>query len=132
MNIISIEELRKSYHDSEVAVHALNGINLIIEKGEFTAIVGSSGSGKTTLLNMIGGLDSPDSGCIRIGDVDITSMKSHKLIDFRLRNIGFVFQSFNLIPVLTAFENVEFIMNLQGVKKESEGNDQPNCLMQSD
>ena len=74
MNIISIEELRKSYHDSEVAVHALNGINLIIEKGEFTAIVGSSGSGKTTLLNMIGGLDSPDSGCIRIGDVDITSM----------------------------------------------------------
>lgn len=118
MNIIEIKELKKSYRDSEVPVNALNGINLAIDKGEFTAIVGPSGSGKTTLLNMIGGLDSPDSGSIKIGDVDITKMKSSKLIDFRLRNIGFVFQSFNLIPVLTAFENVEFIMNLQGVKRE--------------
>jgi putative ABC transport system ATP-binding protein len=118
MNIIEIKELKKSYRDSEVPVNALNGINLTIDKGEFTAIVGPSGSGKTTLLNMIGGLDSPDSGSIKIGDVDITKMKSSKLIDFRLRNIGFVFQSFNLIPVLTAFENVEFIMNLQGVKRE--------------
>jgi putative ABC transport system ATP-binding protein len=118
MSIIDIRDLKKSYRDSEVAVNALNGINMKIEKGEFTAIVGPSGSGKTTLLNMIGGLDSPDSGSIRIGEVDITRLRSRKLIDFRLRNIGFVFQSFNLIPVLTAFENVEFIMSLQGVQRQ--------------
>jgi len=116
MSIIDIENLKKSYRDSEVEVQALNGINLSFEQGEFTAIVGPSGSGKTTLLNMIGGLDKPDSGNIRIGDVDITKLGSRKLIDFRLRNIGFVFQSYNLIPVLTALENVEFIMHLQGEK----------------
>jgi len=118
MSIISIEDLKKSYRDSEVAVQALNGITLKFDKGEFAAIVGPSGSGKTTLLNMIGGLDKPDSGGIMIGEVDITKLNSRKLIDFRLKNIGFVFQSYNLIPVLTAFENVEFIMNLQGVKRE--------------
>ena len=118
MSIISIKDLVKSYHDSVVEVHALNGINLAFEQGEFTAIVGPSGSGKTTLLNMIGGLDKPDSGTILIGDVDITQLGSRKLIDFRLHNIGFVFQSYNLIPVLTALENVEFIMHLQKVSKE--------------
>jgi putative ABC transport system ATP-binding protein len=118
MSIISINDLNKSYRDSEVSVQALNGINLQFEKGEFTAIVGPSGSGKTTLLNMIGGLDKPDSGNIIVGGVDITSLSSRRLIDFRLRNIGFVFQSYNLIPVLTALENVEFIMNLQGEKKQ--------------
>jgi len=117
MSIISIKDLVKSYHDSVVEVHALNGINLAFEQGEFTAIVGPSGSGKTTLLNMIGGLDKPDSGTILIGDVDITQLGSRKLIDFRLHNIGFVFQSYNLIPVLTALENVEFIMHLQKVPK---------------
>lgn len=118
MSIISIKDLVKSYHDSAVEVHALNGINLSFEQGEFTAIVGPSGSGKTTLLNMIGGLDKPDSGTIMIGDVDITQLGSRKLIDFRLHNIGFVFQSYNLIPVLTALENVEFIMHLQKVPKD--------------
>jgi len=118
MSIITIEELKKSYRDSEVAVQALNGINLTFDQGEFAAIVGPSGSGKTTLLNMVGGLDKPDSGSILIGEVDVTKLSSRKLIDFRLKNIGFVFQSYNLIPVLTAFENVEFIMNLQGVKRE--------------
>ena len=119
MNIITIENLTKYYHDSEVEVHALNGVDLTFEKGEFTAIVGPSGSGKTTLLNMIGGLDKPDHGSIRIGGEDITRFSSRKLIDFRLRNIGFVFQSYNLIPVLTALENVEFIMHLQGVEKRA-------------
>lgn len=118
MSIIVIENLRKSYHDSAVEVHALDGVSLTFTKGEFTAIVGPSGSGKTTLLNMIGGLDKPDSGRILIGDDDITQLNSSKLIDFRMRNIGFVFQSYNLIPVLTALENVEFIMNLQGVGRE--------------
>jgi putative ABC transport system ATP-binding protein len=117
MSIITIKDLVKSYHDSVVEVHALNGINLAFEQGEFTAIVGPSGSGKTTLLNMIGGLDKPDSGTILIGEEDITRLGSRKLIDFRLHNIGFVFQSYNLIPVLTALENVEFIMHLQKVPK---------------
>jgi putative ABC transport system ATP-binding protein len=118
MSIIAIENLNKSYRDSEVEVHALNGINLTFGQGEFSAIVGPSGSGKTTLLNMIGGLDKPDSGVIRIGEEDITKLGSRRLIDFRLRNIGFVFQSYNLIPVLTALENVEFIMHLQKMPRE--------------
>ncbi len=117
MSIIAIENLEKSYRDSEVEVRALNGIDLTFEQGEFTAIVGPSGSGKTTLLNMIGGLDKPDCGTILIGGKDITRLKSRALIDFRLRNIGFVFQSYNLIPVLTAMENVEFIMHLQKVTR---------------
>ncbi|MEI6455142.1 MAG: ABC transporter ATP-binding protein [bacterium] len=118
MSIISIENLKKSYRDSEVSVQALDGINLSFEKAEFTAIVGPSGSGKTTLLNMIGGLDKPDSGKIMIGGEDITALSPRKLIDFRLNNIGFVFQSYNLIPVLTALENVEFILHMQGEKRE--------------
>lgn len=117
MSIIAIENLEKSYRDSEIEVRALNGINLAFEEGEFTAIVGPSGSGKTTLLNMIGGLDKPDRGTILIGGKDITRLTSRKLIDFRLRNIGFVFQSYNLIPVLTALENVEFIMHLQKIPR---------------
>jgi putative ABC transport system ATP-binding protein len=122
MSIIAIENLKKTYRDSEVEVHALNGINLAFGQGEFSAIVGPSGSGKTTLLNMIGGLDKPDSGVIRIGEEDITKLGSRNLIDFRLRNIGFVFQSYNLIPVLTALENVEFIMHLQKMPREQRRN----------
>ncbi|MDP1624061.1 MAG: ABC transporter ATP-binding protein [Bacteroidales bacterium] len=118
MSIIAIENLKKSYRDSEVEVHALNDINIAFDQGEFTAIVGPSGSGKTTLLNMIGGLDKPDNGRILIGGEDITKLSSRKLIDFRMHHIGFVFQSYNLIPVLTALENVEFIMHLQGIKRE--------------
>lgn len=118
MALIKIIDLNKIYDTTKVSVQALKDINLEIEKGEFTAIVGPSGSGKTTLLNMIGGLDSPTSGKVFINDIDISRFKPDELIDFRLRNIGFVFQSFNLIPVLTAKENVEFIMLLQGVPKE--------------
>lgn len=118
MRVITIENLNKSYRDSAVEVRALNGINLTFEQSEFTAIVGPSGSGKTTLLNMIGGLDKPDSGTILVGEADITRLGSRNLINFRLNNIGFVFQSYNLIPVLTALENVEFIMHLQGMPRE--------------
>ena len=118
MNIIEIKNLSKIYDAKTIPVNALNGIDLAFREGEFTSIVGPSGSGKTTMLNLLGGLDSPTGGEIRIDNIDITGLKSRKLIDFRLRNIGFVFQSFNLIPVLTAKENVEFIMQLQGVSKE--------------
>ena len=89
-------------------------MSINFQEGEFTAIVGPSGSGKTTFLNSIGGLDTPTSGKVVINDTDITNLKSNELIDFRLRNIGFVFQAYNLIPVLTAKENVEFIMLMQG------------------
>ena len=92
----------------------MNGVSLSIEAGEFTAVVGPSGSGKTTLMNLIGGLDRPTSGSVIVDGKDITSMGQSALIQFRLNHIGFVFQAFNLIPVLTARENVEFIMLLQG------------------
>ncbi len=115
MKVIEIKDVNKIYNDSEVKVHAVRGINLDFEQGEFAAIVGPSGSGKTTLLNMVGGLDNPTSGNIIIGGTEISQLKGSKLIDFRLHNIGFVFQSYNLIPVLTAKENVEFIMQMQGV-----------------
>ncbi|MBM4177067.1 MAG: ATP-binding cassette domain-containing protein, partial [Ignavibacteria bacterium] len=118
MSLIELENLSKIYDETAVPVEALKSIDLKIEKGEFTSIVGPSGSGKTTLLNMIGGLDRPTSGKVIINDKDISTMKSDQLIDFRLRNIGFVFQAFNLIPVFTAKENVEFIMLLQKVPKD--------------
>jgi putative ABC transport system ATP-binding protein len=118
MNIIEIKNLSKVYDAKTIPVYALNGVDLAFKEGEFTCIVGPSGSGKTTLLNMLGGLDSPSGGGIIIDNTDITNLTSRKLIDFRMRNIGFVFQSFNLIPVLTAKENVEFIMQLQGINKE--------------
>ena len=117
MKIIEIKDLHKIYNDSEVRVHAVNGIDLDFEQGEFAAIVGPSGSGKTTFLNMLGGLDKPTSGEISIDGTDLGQLKSSQLIDFRLNNIGFVFQDYNLIPVLTAKENVEFIMHLQGRPK---------------
>ena len=117
MNIIEVKKLSKTYNDSEVKVHAVQGIDLEIQEGEFTAIVGPSGCGKTTFLNMLGGLDQPSDGTIRIGDTMVNELKPTELIDFRLHNIGFVFQAYNLIPVLTAKENVEFIMQLQGKSK---------------
>lgn len=118
MNVIEVKHLEKIYNDSDVKVYALNDVDLSIEEGEFTAIVGPSGSGKTTLLNLIGGLDLPTSGYISIGGTEISQLSSSKLIDFRLNNIGFVFQAYNLIPVLTAKENVEFIMHLQNRPKD--------------
>lgn len=118
MSIIEIHNLHKTYTDTSVPVKAVNGINLSIEEGEFTAIVGPSGSGKTTLLNLLGGLDIPTEGDIFIGGMNIKNLTSRQLIDFRLHHIGFVFQSYNLIPVLTALENIAFIMELQGLKKQ--------------
>ncbi len=112
MNIISISQLHKTY-EGVVNVHAVNDVSLEIEQGEFTAIVGPSGSGKTTLLNLIGGLDRPSAGSIHIGDTEISRLSNNELIDFRLHHIGFVFQAYNLIPVLTSQENVEFVMLLQ-------------------
>ena len=117
MKVIDITNLEKIYNESEHKVHAIRGIDLSFQKGEFAAIVGPSGSGKTTLLNMLGGLDNPTSGKITVGGTDISTLNSSQLINFRLFNIGFVFQAYNLIPVLTASENVEFIMQLQGRSK---------------
>ena len=114
MNVIETNKLAKTYQQGEVQVNALNDVSINFKQREFTAIVGPSGSGKTTFLNAIGGLDIPDSGKVIINSTDITQLKSNQLIDFRLRNIGFVFQAYNLIPVLTAKENVEFIMLMQG------------------
>jgi len=130
MSVIKINNLTKTYHETEVPVHAVNGISLNFEKGEFAAIVGPSGCGKTTLMNMIGGLDKPTSGEVEVNEIDISQLSSSKLIDFRLRNIGFVFQAYNLIPVLTAKENVEFIMQLQNWDKK-EMNDRTINLLKS-
>ena len=118
MRIIEIKNLTKVYDAKSLPVHAVNGVTLTIESGEFTAIVGPSGSGKTTLLNIIGGLDDPTSGDVIIDGVKINKLSSRQKTDFRMRNIGFVFQSYNLIPVFTSQENVEFIMHLQGKQKE--------------
>lgn len=118
MKVLELKDVHKIYNESEVEVHAVNGVTVDFEEGEFAAIVGPSGSGKTTLLNMIGGLDNPSSGLILVDDKDLSKFKSSEIIDFRMRNIGFVFQSYNLIPVLTAKENVEFIMNLQKWPKD--------------
>ena len=115
--VIDAHNISKVYNPNTIPVYAVNNVHLHLERGEFTALVGPSGSGKTTLLNMIGGLDRPDEGNIYINGLDITKLSANELIDFRLKNIGFVFQSFNLIPVLTARENVEFIMHLQKVSR---------------
>lgn len=117
--VIDAHNISKIYNAKTIPVYAVNNVHLHLNRGEFTALVGPSGSGKTTLLNMIGGLDKPDEGNIFINEVDITKLSANELIDFRLKNIGFVFQSFNLIPVLTARENVEFIMHLQNAGKEA-------------
>lgn len=111
--VIHTEDLTKIYEEGAVPVKAVNNVHLHIEKGEFTALVGPSGSGKTTLLNLLGGLDTPTSGNVWIHGVNLSTLKKNQLIDFRLHNIGFVFQAYNLIPVLTARENIEFVMLLQ-------------------
>ena len=115
--VIDAHNISKVYNPETIPVYAVNNVHLHLQEGEFTALVGPSGSGKTTLLNLIGGLDKPDQGDIFINETNLTKLSPGKLIDFRLHNIGFVFQSFNLIPVLTAKENTEFIMLLQGIKK---------------
>ncbi len=116
--IIETKKLVKIYEESKVKVNALRGIDLTVKKGGFMAIAGPSGSGKTTLLNIIGGLDSPTEGKVIVGDKDLSGLSKSELSDMRLNNLGFIFQAYNLIPVLTALENVEYVMLLQGVKKE--------------
>lgn len=111
--VIDAHNLYKIYNQDKIPVSAVNGVHLHIARGEFIALKGPSGSGKTTLLNMIGGLDEPSKGYVEIAGTNITELPPNKMIDFRLHNIGFVFQSYNLIPVLTAKENVEFVMLLQ-------------------
>lgn len=115
--VIETNKVCKTYQ-GVVPVHAVNEVDLKIEDDEFTAIVGPSGSGKTTLLNMIGGLDRPTSGSIKVNGHELSGMTENQLIDFRLKHIGFVFQSYNLIPVLTAKENTEFIMLMQNIDKK--------------
>ncbi|TVR89278.1 MAG: ABC transporter ATP-binding protein [Saprospirales bacterium] len=115
MAVIRTEKICKVYNPDTIPVHALKDVSIQVEKGEFTSLVGPSGSGKTTLLNMLGALDMPSSGKSFIGDVEVTRLSDRERIRFRLHNIGFVFQHYNLIPVFTARENVSFIMMLQGV-----------------
>ncbi len=116
--VIDAHNISKVYNQDKIPVNALQDIHLHIEAGEFTAIVGPSGSGKSTLLNMIGGLDTPTSGSVILDGIDITGLSENDLITFRLNNIGFVFQAFNLVPVLTAKENVSFVMLLQKKNRE--------------
>ena len=108
MNLLEVEQLSKTYGTGEAAVHALKNVTFSVPKGEFVAVVGESGSGKSTLLNMIGALDTPTSGKVLIDGKDIFSMKERNLTVFRRRNIGFIFQSFNLIPELTVEQNMIF------------------------
>lgn len=130
MNVIKTNELYKIYNPESIPVNACDGISLNIKQGEFTAIVGPSGSGKTTLLNIIGGLDTPTKGQVEIDGHKITDFSSEDLIKFRRDHIGFVFQSYNLIPVLTAKENIEFVMLLQG-KTDKERNNRVMELIES-
>jgi len=113
MSVITASQITRIYDDKGVPVHALRGVDLEIEEGEFTAVVGPSGSGKSTLLNILGGLDSPTQGRVTVEGKNLVEMKHDQLVELRLHRIGFVFQAYNLIPVLTALENVEFIMLLQ-------------------
>jgi putative ABC transport system ATP-binding protein len=113
--VVRLEKVSRVYRHGGIEVAALQDVDLEIRRGEFAALVGPSGSGKTTLLNLVGGLDSPTSGRIWIGDVETTRLSKSQLADVRLRHIGFVFQEYNLIPVLSALENVEYVMLLQGV-----------------
>ena len=117
MALIETFKLCKYYQNGTI-VKAINGVNLKIEEGEFTSVVGPSGSGKTTLLNLLGGIDRPTKGKVILDGIEISSLPERKLSELRLRKIGFVFQSYNLIPVLTAFENVEFVLILRGFSKK--------------
>ncbi len=117
MSIVECVNVKKTYQQGKVEVEALRGVNLSIDEGGFMALAGPSGSGKTTLLNMIGGLDSPDSGSVVVDEHDFDKMNQSELASLRLHRVGFVFQAYNLIPVLSALENVEFVMLLQGVPR---------------
>jgi putative ABC transport system ATP-binding protein len=143
MALVELTNVSRTYHD-HVDVHALKDVTLSLEKGAFAAVTGPSGSGKSTLLNVLGGIDRPDAGKIQIAGVDLTATPADQLADFRLHHIGFVFQAFNLLPVLSVEENLEFVAALQGktkperrqratellrtVRLEDIGNKRPNDL----
>ncbi len=127
-NIVEVQNVSKTYNSGKVSVEALKHVDLIVRRGEFMALAGPSGSGKTTLLNLIGGLDNVSEGTINIAGQNICEMKRSELAKLRLHNIGFVFQSYNLIPVLTSIENVEFVMLLQGVPKTERREKAENIL----
>ncbi|WP_372591629.1 MULTISPECIES: ABC transporter ATP-binding protein [Chromatiales] len=114
MTLLRLEGIGKSYRQGEVTIEALADVDLVVETGEFAALVGPSGSGKTTLLNVIGGLDAPSTGRVLLDGTDMTALPESRLAEFRLFELGFVFQAYNLVPVLSALENVELVMVLQG------------------
>ena len=113
--VVSCRGVSRIYDDDAVPVHALRGVDFQLEQGEWVSLAGPSGSGKSTLLHVIGGLDQPTAGKVTVDDTEVTALSEAQLSDLRLHKIGFVFQAYNLIPVLSALENVEFIMQLQGV-----------------
>jgi putative ABC transport system ATP-binding protein len=117
-----MDHVRKDFQEGEHVVHAVNGVNIVLEKGEFTSLAGPSGSGKTTLLNLAGGLDRPTEGEIAIDGAPINDRTDDELTEIRLRRIGFVFQAYNLIPVLTAYENIQFVLQIQGVHEKEHRN----------
>ena len=116
--ILQTKDLKKYYGKGETEVHALDGVNLEIEAGKFVAIIGTSGSGKSTLLNMLGGLDTPTSGTVTIGNIELSELKEEQLTIFRRRRIGFIFQNYNLIPTLNVWENIVFPIAMDGQKPD--------------
>ena len=128
--MIEIKDLSKIYNPGKFEVRAVDNVTCKFAEGEFTAVVGPSGSGKTTFLNCVGGLDSPTSGNVIISNKNITKLSGGDIIKYRLKNIGFVFQAYNLIPVLSAKENIEMIMLLQGIDEKSRSNRTDELLNQ--
>ena len=124
MAILETRGLRKIYGSGDTEVHALDGVDLTVEKGEFTAVVGTSGSGKSTLLHMLGGLDRPTGGSVIVDDRDLSTLKDEELTIFRRRKIGFVFQNYNLVPVLNVYENIVLPIQLDGGKPDKAHTDQ--------
>ncbi len=120
MNILEATDLKKYYGEGETMVKALDGVSLSVRRGEFVSIIGTSGSGKSTLLHMLGGLDNPTSGTVVIDDTDISNLKGDDLCIFRRRKIGFIFQSFNLVPSITVYENIVLPLKLDGKKVDKE------------
>lgn len=114
-NAVQCQQLCRQFHQGGQIIHGLDHVDFVVKEGEFICLTGPSGSGKTTLLNAIGGLDIPDSGTVQVGNTQLNTLSNSELADLRLEHIGFVFQSYNLIPVLSAQENIEFILLMQGV-----------------
>lgn len=119
-SILKANGLKKYYGNGDTMVKALDGVDLEIERGKFTAIIGTSGSGKSTLLNMLGGLDTPTEGSIKIGNTELAKLNSEQATIFRRKQIGFIFQNYNLVPVLTVWENIVFPLSLDGQKPDKQ------------